>query len=375
MHIFNLLLSACAIAGVSLLLSCGGNSSHQVATPPPVPADVYLAGYESNGSVDVAKYWKNGVPVSLTDGTKGAQALSIAVSGSDVYVAGVEGVSFPVDPNKMERAVTYWKNGVAVVLKGGTRSANADAIFVSGSDVYVAGCDDRTLSPSAPWSQGAVATLWKNGVAMTLPDDGKGSMATSIFVVGSDVYAAGYVLETKETGPVSNLLYTVAVYWKNGVRVALTDGVRSSDATSIFVSGNDVYVAGNLYAYGVTPPTNNQAMYWKNGNPVMLVTVGGSVGQSIYVSGADVYVAGRDASIPSVLATYWKNGIPVRLTESGAASADQIVVSGNDVYAGGTVLTSQPNSYHAEYWKNGVATALSTGPNHSRATSIAVVRH
>jgi len=41
--------------------------------------DVYVAGYEDNGSVSVAKYWKNGHAVSLTDGTKNAHAESIVV--------------------------------------------------------------------------------------------------------------------------------------------------------------------------------------------------------------------------------------------------------------------------------------------------------
>src|SRR6266702_6207713 len=67
----------------SLLLGCGGTSSSQRSTPTAVP-DLYVAGIESNGSFDVVKYWKNGVAVALTDGTKNGLATSLVVSENDV---------------------------------------------------------------------------------------------------------------------------------------------------------------------------------------------------------------------------------------------------------------------------------------------------
>ena len=85
--------------------------------------DVYVAGGEFKSGVYVAKYWKNGVAVSLTDGTKVAGANSIAVAGSDVYVAGYE-------YNGSEYLAKYWKNGVAVSLTDGSQLAATSDIAV-----------------------------------------------------------------------------------------------------------------------------------------------------------------------------------------------------------------------------------------------------
>lgn len=43
----------------------------------PAEVDVYVAGAQSNGYHNVAKYWKNGQAISLTDATESAGAYSI----------------------------------------------------------------------------------------------------------------------------------------------------------------------------------------------------------------------------------------------------------------------------------------------------------
>jgi len=153
--------------------------------------DVYVSGIGITGSINngsqnyIAKYWKNSDIINLTDGTDDAQAWSIAVSGNDVYVAGMEwnGNSYQdYSGNTHKKSVAkYWKNGTAVNLTDGTEDAVANSIIVSGTDVYVAG------------TVYGYATYWKNGVAVQLTDGIEFSEAKAIAVSGTDVYVAGTV--------------------------------------------------------------------------------------------------------------------------------------------------------------------------------------
>ena len=184
----------------------------------------------------VATIWKNGKAQYLTDGSYLALANSVYVSGSDVYVAGWEYNNQNVSVAKL------WKNGKAHNLTDGSYHGSAQSVFVSDNIVYVAGTD------------GNIATLWKNGVAHRLTNGRSLSSAQSIFVSGDDVYVAGSELNGEEW---------VAKLWKNGEAQNLTlDGCKSSQAHSVFVSDNDVYVAGfgkqNTQNYDV-------AKLWKNG--------------------------------------------------------------------------------------------------------------
>ena len=102
---------------------------------------VLVAGYESNGSFNVAKYWVDGQEIKLSDGTRDASANSMVVSNNDVYIAG------------SDSGAVYWKNNYEVRLSGD----GASSIFVSGNDVYVAG------------SVGSdTAVYWKNGTKVIL---------------------------------------------------------------------------------------------------------------------------------------------------------------------------------------------------------------
>ncbi len=130
--------------------------------------DIYLAGSEKSGtSLDIAKYWKNGNPVSLSNGINSAIARSIFVTGGDVYVAGSETIG-------AISIAKYWKNGNPVSLSDGTKNTVATSIQVLGDDVYIAG--HETIGTKR------LAVFWKNGIKTMLTNGVNDAQATSIFI-------------------------------------------------------------------------------------------------------------------------------------------------------------------------------------------------
>lgn len=284
----------------TLFLACGGGSTPQAPAP-----DVYVAGYAGNRAVNVAMYWKNGLPQALTDGTRNAKALSVYVADGDVYVAGGQSNVSGVD------VATYWKNGVEVALTDGTADAMAESIVVSGSDVYVAGYQ------SLPSQGGDVITYWKNGIAIPLTGPSYGE-ARSITISGNDVYVVGWTEDSIEYAPNTWMIGPVAKLWKNGVLTPLSDlTTTTAVAESVVVSGSDVYVAG--YAAPATHTAGSEpwtAQYWKNGTVIPLTNgVDGAKAFGIAVVGDSVYTAGFTSAGSGVMATMWRNGNPARWTQ------------------------------------------------------------
>lgn len=304
----------------------------------------------------------------------------------NVYVFGTDGDT-----------VKYWKNGTENILPGGTSGNYYNAMFVSGSNVYIAGGTANTIYGGTP-------AYWKNGVATNLPDSGAaGSSLNAIFVSGTDVYVAGNeYYNTVSTVPYSTPVAPypfsghVAISWKNRVPDTLQSArslgeinsngysVYSDFVTSMYVSGADVYIAGGSHEYQMgVPGTYQFAKYWKNGVPASLTNGlvytanSGSLSYpnttSIFVSGSDVYVAGwqLNGSALTQTALYWKNGAFTYLTDSiNGSAANSIYVSGNDIYVAGYQNINGVS--YATYWKNGVGHTLTSGIGGSDGNSIVV---
>ncbi|CAD0007458.1 Kelch repeat-containing protein [Flavobacterium chungangense] len=204
------------------------------------------------------------------------------------------------------------------------------------------------------------AKFWKNGTIASLPTTGKASVASAVFVSGKDVFIAGQEAMSSATDANRQIKL-----WKNGLLAkTITDGSQDAVANDLYVVGNDVYITGVEFN-----GTNNVAKFWKNGTPTNLTDgTKEGVANAISVSEGNVYVAGSEFDGMNNVLKVWKNGVAQNLN-SGAKSAEAnaLFVSDNDVYVAGEEQGT------AKFWKNGVATVITT--KNARATGIYVLEN
>lgn len=86
-----------------------------------------------------------------------------------------------------------------------------------------------------------------------------------------DVYVAGYEITAGVKTP---------VYWKNGVITRLSQAGESGQASSIAVSGQDIYVTGSQEN---SATSTGPATVWKNGTPTNLAGAGDARANRIFV--------------------------------------------------------------------------------------------
>ncbi|MBX2964055.1 MAG: hypothetical protein KF687_16195 [Cyclobacteriaceae bacterium] len=200
------------------------------------------------------------------------------------------------------------------------------------------------------------------------------------------VYIAGYSAGGVAPGGVASVLGGSALQ-----HLATSEEAWASNAIDVFVSGNDVYVAGwddrgwdpGDIGHGVACAT-----VWKNGEAQYLTELDDeeeylvdSRANAVFVWNDDVYVAGSqtkvgygdpgpfwyyNAIIVESKAMVWKNGEPQTLSalEGKSAGANSVFVSDGDVYVAGF------EGSNAILWKNGTRQMLFAGTN---ATSVFVV--
>lgn len=245
-----------------------------------------------------------------------------------VYVSGYEDVNG-------KNAATVWLNGVPTPLTDGTATALANTLFVTGTDVYAAGYQKNNTTNRK------VAKIWKNGQEEVLSDGVYDSQITAIHVTeGGDVYAIGY--ESRD--------HFIAKIWKNGVVTNLTDGTNEAYVYDITVLDNDVYVVGYEKSNNI-----RVAKLWKNGVAESLTDgTNGSHATTIFIDGNDIFIGINEYLNSSFQTKIIKNGTLTSVIDTFYISS--LYVEGEDIYAGGSTINET-----AAIWKNGETTILDNG--------------
>jgi hypothetical protein len=324
---------------IALVLSVFGCTHDEVD---PATNTVHLAGYLGVPDDVVACYWKDSVYTELVHDETPSNVTSLSVDGSSVFIAG-----YKFYLTHQSEAVV-WKNGSETIIENAASNTaliasnndklfgawfdllsfswvlntngtsqpiidtasniNPTAIGLLGDDVYLSGSSSyHDGTPDAPTY--VHAQCWKNGELIFREPEG--SNALSIFVHQNDIYMAGYIYTPGQ--PV-----VTACYWKNGERVDLTDGTVNSVAKSVFVTGNHVFVCGMI---------DNQAAYWKDGESIALTTGSTySTANSIFVKGTDVHVAGHEQGYPA----YWKNDVKQKIQHQNKRGQIKFIVVGSN---------------------------------------------
>ncbi|WP_426670312.1 hypothetical protein ACPPVU_03500 [Mucilaginibacter sp. McL0603] len=190
-------------------------------------------------------------------------AYGIVSSGTDIYCFGDTAIATPDYSPSLY--ATYYKNKIPVHLSDikGSQQSVITSMFISGNDVYASGYVYR-IDPVFNSPIIDTAVYWKNGAMTVLQAGGYVAHTTAIAVKGNDVYVAGYINNGNWNSRNMDFRLPHATLWKNGVPVTLSKGAFASYTNNMVLSGNDVYVGGT------EGPDSAVTLYWKNGTPVTL---------------------------------------------------------------------------------------------------------
>jgi hypothetical protein len=182
-----------------------------------IGSDIYITAqqetFPNNSGWSIAKYWKNGTEVVLGDSVSQSMAMEIAVSGSEVLVAGYR-FSKPC----------YWKNKSITYLANPNGNINGftNTAVINGSDFYIGG---KLIT--SPGKEQAV--YWKNDIMIPLSTDNHTAAVFSMKIIRNDVYAVGFLQQASSSNK-------TALFWKNNTPTVLnTSSTVNSEAIKIIV--------------------------------------------------------------------------------------------------------------------------------------------
>lgn len=142
---------------------------------------VVVGNIDNTFGYHYAAFWQNGqlTPIPPTDVQSSAAQAVLYDSNDKLYIAGGSYGPFVFGVTNIYSA-TFWTSKDATMLGDGKTTSNATSLALNGTDVYVAG--NTTASNGA-----SIATYWKNGAATTLAP----GTAYGITILNNDLYIAG----------------------------------------------------------------------------------------------------------------------------------------------------------------------------------------
>jgi len=332
------------------ILGCSILSCKKSTTPNPPPiqpaVDVYLTGSVGSGNLERAVYWKNDSLVGLAAAP--SSTSSISVYGPDTYVTGSQGNS-----------VGYWKNGVFVSLSD-TISLQIGGLASNGNYAFIVAYNKDS----------SAVQYYRNTELFNIPTNQVPGKTTGITTFVTSIYVSGVI---KNQNGVD-----VAVYWKDGTLVTLSDGTKNAYTSGILLYNGNVYISG-----GETDSSNQHyiAKYWVNDAPVTLpdsnnveITTGITVdGSNIYLSGYEQTGTINSSAIRR--AKFWKNGAPVNIDDGSRNNfATSIAAKNSNLYVVFRDVSPSATSV-ASYLFNDQVIALKDGIDPALANSIFLVSH
>lgn len=200
-----------------------------------VDDDVYVCGFEYNGSFYDAKYWKNGDEIILSNGSSAA-STDIEVHGGSVFVSGYQEIDGQYE-------AFYWKDGAP------TQHNTISDLHITAWDIFIDDLDNvytagRVGSPNQPY-------VWKNGEELYILGNGDiEGTAYAVAVENGNVFAVSESA-TKECG-----------LWINGNMVSEWSG----NARAMTFFNDTIYVAGTKYDGNINSYTPTVFTFDTSGN-------------------------------------------------------------------------------------------------------------
>lgn len=342
--------------------------------------EIYVGGtfdlLSDGTTVNYAAKWNGSQWSALPcgDGSVGLNSFvyTIAVSGTDIYFGG--------DFTKLGNSTTLanyiakWNGSWATLPCSSSNGLGGlvNSIAVCGSDIYVAGNfttfgDGNAVNRIAKWN----GTTWS-----TLPcgsSNGVTAYVSALAVCNNDLYVGGY-FTTLGDGTLVNYV----AKWNGSQWSTLPSGGSAGVNNVVFaisVDNTDIYVGGSFTTLGDgTTPANRIAKWngsqWSTLENGSINGVGGSI-SAIAVNAGSIYIGGgftsfNDGGLANHIAKW--NGSTWSILSGGSlngtpSSVSAVAIMGSDIYVGGSFLQlgDGTSAYRIAKWNGSTWSNLPCG--------------